>query len=158
MEFEETTKMCAKKLEVPLESAMPDKSTERPGAHKTTLDKQDTHVLFEANESTRTRTVMTQPRDHEDLVAERFNSLSHYNLVHKPHSHTHQAMKFWMRALQLIEGGKSLENFPAWQMTKVKSKKEVTQKGARWRDCSLCDANGHQSSQECGVGAKVLNI
>ena len=41
--------------------------------------------IIVAHESTRTRTGKIEARDHEDLLAEKeFNSLSHYNLVHKP--------------------------------------------------------------------------
>ena len=40
--------------------------------------------IVEAHESTRKRLESTLPRSHEDHMAERgFNSMSHYNLVHK---------------------------------------------------------------------------
>ena len=39
---------------------------------------------MEAHESTRNRLERTLPNDHEDRIAGKgFNSLSHYNLVHK---------------------------------------------------------------------------
>ena len=54
------------------------------GAHKTLLKNQDTHIV-DAHESARTRIGKTQSSDHEELLGEKgFNSLSCYNLVHKP--------------------------------------------------------------------------
>ena len=49
--------------------------------------------IVEADESRRKRLESTLPRDHEDHIAEKgFNSISHYNLVHKLIP-MHQAMK-----------------------------------------------------------------
>ena len=48
---------------------------------------------------------------------------------------------------------------PAWQLTKVRHKTEViaeaTKKG---KTAHFCVVNGHLSSQECGVGAKISEI
>ena len=41
-------------------------------------------INVETHESTRKRLESTPPRNHEDHIAEKgFNSISHYNLVHK---------------------------------------------------------------------------
>ena len=92
MEFNDTMKNACNKLEVPLESAMPCKLDTKHGETRSTQDnswKTRYGCIIEAHEPTRTRIGATQPRDHEDLIAERrSNSLRHYNLVHKPHTHT----------------------------------------------------------------------
>ena len=50
-----------------------------------------------------------------------------------------------------------LEKLPAWQGTKVKSKKAVIAKAQKRRkDSSFCDVDGLVQPQEFGVGAKVL--
>ena len=49
-----------------------------------TNGKHDTHGIVEADESTSKRVKETQHRDHEGHLVEKvFNSLSHYNRVHK---------------------------------------------------------------------------
>ena len=88
MEFNDTMKNAHKNLEVPLESAMPciiaSKHEETRGAHDSSR-KTRYACIIEAHVSTRTRVGATQPSDHEDRTAERrLNSLTHYNLVHKP--------------------------------------------------------------------------
>ena len=49
-----------------------------------------------------------------------------------------------------------LEKMPAWQMTKVKSKKEVIREAQQERrTVHFCHADGHLSYQECGVRTEV---
>ena len=75
-------------LETQLESAMPCKSVSWRG--ETCSKKSDTRKLkyaciVEAHESTRSRTGKTQPRDHEDIIAEKEASRRAIALVvHKP--------------------------------------------------------------------------
>ena len=67
----------------------------------------------------------TQQTYHEDRIAvEGFNSLSHYNLVRK-FVPMPQAMKSPDAKAAVDKKWKKLEKLPAWQLTKVRSKKEV---------------------------------
>ena len=73
----------------------------------------------------------TQPRDDEDLIAERgSNSSSHHNFVHKPIPFL-QAMKILDAKAAADKELVKLRNLPAWQVTKVKSKKEVIEKARK---------------------------
>ena len=145
MEFNDTMKNARKKLEVPLESAMPctiaGKHEETRGAHDSSR-KTRYACIIEAHISTRTRIGATQPRDHEDRIAERrLNSLTHYNLVHKPIP-IPQAMKISDAKAAVDKEWEMLEKMPAWQVTKVKSKTEViqkAQKGGTFHFASLMD-------------------
>ena len=87
-----------------------------PGGRKTKYA-----CIVEADESTRKRLEGTLQKDHEENIAGKgINSLNHYNLVHfipMPES-----MK--IPDAKAAEWGK-LEKIPAWQLTKVRSKKEV---------------------------------
>ena len=53
---------------------------------------------------------------------------------------------------------KKLETIAAWQMEKVKSKKEVILEAQRDRESPLCFTDGHVSSEECGVRTKITKI
>ena len=78
-----------------------------------------------AHESTRTRLESTLPRNHEDHTAEReFNSLTHCNVVHK-FVPVLPAMKILDAKAAVNKEWEKLEKIPAWQMNKVKSKKDV---------------------------------
>ena len=80
---------------------------------------------------TRTRIGKTQSRDHEDLVDEKgFNSLSHYNLVHRPIP-IHHAITIPDAKAAVDREWEKLEKLPAWQVTQVKSKKEVIGKAQK---------------------------
>ena len=52
------------------------------------------------------------------------NSLQHYNLVHKCIP-VHQAMKIPAAKAAVVKEWEKLEKIPAWNLTKVRSKKEV---------------------------------
>ena len=81
--------------------------------------------MVEGHESTRKRLERTPLKDHEDHIAEKgFNSLSHHNLVHK-FILVHQAMKSLDAKAAVDKEWEKLEKLPAWQMTKVKNKREV---------------------------------
>ena len=59
--------------------------------------------------------------NHEDHIAGRGdNSLQHFNLVHK-----FIPMPQAQRKQQWIKNGRDLKKIPAWEVTKVRSKKEV---------------------------------
>ena len=81
--------------------------------------------IVEAHESTRQRVEPSQPRNHEDHIAGKgYTSMTHYKLVHEfilmP-----QAMKIPDAKAAVDKEWKKLEKIPAWQLEKVKSKKEV---------------------------------
>ena len=63
--------------------------------------------------------------NHEDHIAGKGeNSLQHYNLVHK-FIPMPQAMKIPAAKAAVDKEWKKLEKFSAWNLTKVKSKKQV---------------------------------
>ena len=96
-EFKETIKNARKKLETPMAHAVLCK-TSKKSQHgetraKTGEFKSKLACLLEASESTRLRVEESLPNYHEDhIVGKGYNSLQHYNLVHK-FIPMHQAMK-----------------------------------------------------------------
>ena len=79
----------------------------------------------EFHESTRQRVESSQLKNHEYHVASKgFTSMTHYNLVHifipMP-----QRMNIPDAEAAVDKEWKKLETIPAWQLEKVKSKKEV---------------------------------
>ena len=104
--------------------------------------KQDLRVL-EADESKRLRKGESLPNHHEDHIAGKGNnSLQHYNLVHKFIPMT-QAKKNPAAKVAVDKEWEKLEKFSAWNLTKVRSKKEVIDeartKGAKVHFASLMD-------------------
>ena len=135
MEFNNTMTHSRNKLEVPLESAMPCRVStmpRNPFVHTTVLEKHDTHVSWmPTKKKTDRASGTTQPRDDEDLIAERgSNSSSHHNFVHKPIPFL-QAMKILDAKAAADKELEKLRKLPAWQVTKVKSKKEVIEKARK---------------------------
>ena len=99
--------------------------------------------ILEASESTRLRMGESLPVHHEDHIAEKWsNSLQHYNLVHK-FIPMPQAMKIPAAKAAVDKEWEKLEKIPAWDLTKVKSKKSVIfesrTKGAKVHFASLMD-------------------
>ena len=83
------------------------------------------------------------PNYHEDHIAgRRNNSLQHKNLVHK-FIPMPQAMKIPAAKAAVDKEWEKLEKIPAWDLTKVRSKKEVIDeartKGAKVHFASLMD-------------------
>ena len=81
---------------------------------------------MEAHESTRKCIGKSQQTDHDDRIAgKKFNSLRHYNLVHKcilmP-----RAMNIPEAEAAVDKKWEKLQKLTAWQMTRVR-KKEVSQ-------------------------------
>ena len=85
------------------------------------------------------------PHHHEDHIAGKGdNLLQHFNLVHKfilmP-----QAMKIPAAKAAVVKECEKLEKIPAWNLTKVRSKKEVIDeartKGAKVHFASLMGTN-----------------
>ena len=98
---------------------------------------------MEASESTRLRMGESLPKHHEDHIAGKGdNSLQHYNLVHK-FIPMPQAMKVLAVKAAVDNQWEKLEKISAWNLTKVRSKKEVIYeartKGAKVHFASLMD-------------------
>ena len=96
--------------------------------------------ILEASESTRMRMEESLPKYHEGHIAEKVdNSLQHYNMAQiysyaSSNEDTHSKSS---------SGWERLEKIPAWDLTKVRSKKEVMDeartKGAKVHFASLMD-------------------
>ena len=81
--------------------------------------------FLEADESTRLRMGNSIPHYHQDHIAGKGeNSLQHYNLVHK-FIPMPQAMKIPASKAAVDKEWEKLEKISAWNLTKVRSKKEV---------------------------------
>ena len=134
-EFKETIKNARRKLEVPMEAAMScKKGTKKLSSFQETgakscesnkVPKTKKGCRVESHEPTRQRVEPSLPKNHEDHIAGKgYASMSHYNLMHKlipiP-----QAMKIPDAKAPVDKEWKNLETIPAWQLEKVKSKKEV---------------------------------
>ena len=109
--------------------AMPCKTCKKSKNGKTRSKTDDFFSQFacilEASESTRMRMEESLPNYHEDHIAGKGdNSLQHYNLVHK-FIPMPQAMKIPAAKAAMDKEWEKLEKFSAWNLTKVKSKKEV---------------------------------
>ena len=86
---------------------------------------QNLRVFWEASESTRLRMEESPPNYHDDHIAGKGdNSLQHYNLVHQ-FIPMPQAMKIPAAKAAVDKKWEKLEKIPAWNLTKVKSKKQV---------------------------------
>ena len=99
--------------------------------------------ILEADESTRLRMGNSIPHHHEDHIAGKSeNSLQHYNLVHK-FIPMPQAMKIPAAKAAVDKEWEKLEKISAWNLTKVKSKKQVINEarmsGAKVHFISLMD-------------------
>ena len=99
--------------------------------------------ILEASESTRMRMGESLPTHHEDHIAGKGdNSLQHYNLAHK-FIPMPQATKIPAAKAAADKEWENLEKIPAWNLTKVRSKKEVIDEarmsGAKVHFASLMD-------------------
>ena len=99
--------------------------------------------IVEADESTRMRMGNSMPHYHHDHIAGKGeNSLQHYNLVHK-FIPMPQAMKNFAAKAAVDKEWEKLEKIPAWNLTKVRSKKRVIDEartsGAKVHFASLMD-------------------
>ena len=81
--------------------------------------------ILEADESTRMRVGNSIPHRQEDHIAGKGdNSLQHYNVVHK-FIPMPQAVKITAAKAAVDKEWEKLEKISAWNLTKVRSKKEV---------------------------------
>ena len=125
-EFKETIKNARKKLETSVAPAMPCKIMKKNcGSGGFNKVKTKLACILEADESTRLRMGNSVPNKHEDHIAGKGdNSLLHYNLVHK-FIPMPQAMKIPTAKAAVDKEWEKLEKNSAWNLTKVRSKKEV---------------------------------
>ena len=124
-EFKETIKNARKKLETSVALAMPCKIMKNCGSGASNKIKTKLACILEADESTRMRMENSIPHHHEDHIAGKGeNSLQHYNLVHK-FIPMPQAMKIPAAKAAVDKEWEKLEKISAWNLTKVKSKKQV---------------------------------
>ena len=92
--------------------------------------------ILEADEFTRLRMEESLPNHHEDHIAGKGeNSLQHYNLVHK-FIPMPQAMEIPAARAAVEKEWETLEKISAWNLTKVRSKKEVIDE-ARTKDAKV---------------------
>ena len=114
--------------------------------------------ILEADESKRLRKGEPLPTHHEDHIAGKGNkSLQHHNLVHKfipmPQTFKNPAAK-----AAVDKECEKLEKFFAWNLTQVRSKKEVIDEartsGAKVHFASLMD----MSFEKCWVGGKAPKV
>ena len=124
-EFKETIKNARKKLETSVALAMPCKIMNNCGSDGSDKIHTKLACILEADEPTRLRMGNSLPNHHEDHIAGKGdNSLQHYNLVHK-FIPMPRAMKISAAKAAVDKKGENLENIPAWNLTKVKSQKQV---------------------------------
>ena len=125
-ELKETIKNACKNLESSVAPAMPCKIMKKncgSGASNKNLNKICACIL-EADESKRLPMGESLPNHHADHVAGKGNySLQHYNLVHK-FIPMPQAMKITAAKAAVDKKWEKMEKFSAWNLTKVRSKKE----------------------------------
>ena len=124
-EFKETIKNAHKKLETSVVPAMPCKIVKNCGSGASNKIKTKLACILEGGDSTRMRMGNSIPHHHEDHIAGKGeNSLQHYNLVHKLIPMP-QAMKIPATKAAVDKEWEKLEKISAWNLTKVRSKKEV---------------------------------
>ena len=130
-EFKDIMKNARRKLEIPMPAATPCKTPiNSSGETYCGIGKSKTKhaCIVEADESTRIRLKGAPSRYHGDHIsAKGINSLSRYNLVHK-FSPILQALKI-LDAKAAVERMGKMEKIPAWQLPKVRNKKEVIDEG-----------------------------
>ena len=124
-EFKETIKNARKKLETSVAPALPCKIANFCGSGASNKIQTKLACILEADESTRLRMGESLPNHHEDHIAGKGdNSLQHCNLVQK-FIPMPQAMKIPAAKAAVDKEWEKLEKISAWNLTKVKSKKQV---------------------------------
>ena len=126
MEFKETIKNARKKSETSVAPAMLCKIMKKNcGSGGSNKIKTKLACVLEADESTRLRVGNALPNHHEDHIAGKgHNSLQHKNLVHK-FIPLPQAIKIPASKAAVDKEWEKLKKSSAWNLTKVRSKKEV---------------------------------
>ena len=170
--MKKTSKKRRKKLEVPIEGAMPCKKKEQRSTlgfgklmrsdASNKIQRQSMHASWrpvESHESTWQRVEPFLPKDHEDHIAGKgYNSVAH-TIWYTTSIPMPQAMKIPDAKAAVDKEWKKLDTIPAWQLEKVKSKQEVILEAKRDRKQSpLCYIDGPLSYQHCGVKTTISDI
>ena len=129
--------------------AMPCKIMKNYGSGGSDKNKTRLACILEADECTRMRMGNSIPHHHEDHIAGKGeNSLQHYNLVHT-FIPMPQGMKIPAAKAAVDKEWEKLEKISAWNLTKVRSKKQVIDEartsGTKVHFC----INGHMSLEKC---------
>ena len=120
-EFKETIKNARKKLETSVAPAMPCKITKNCGSGASNKIQTKLACILEADESTRMRMGNSIPHHHEDHIKIHYStSIWFTSLFLMP-----QAMKIPAAKAAVDKEWEKLEKISAWNLTKVKSKKDV---------------------------------
>ena len=119
------------------------KSTENCGSGASNKIRTRLACILEADESARLRMGESLPNHQKDQIAGKGDkSLQHYNLVHK-FIPTRRSLKIPAAKAAVDKGWENLEKISAWNLTKVRSKKEVIDearmKGAKVHFAPLMD-------------------
>ena len=111
--------------------------------------------ILEPSESTRMRMEESLPDHHEDHIAGKGDSsVQHYNSVHKLIPMP-RAMKIPASKAAVDKEWEKLEKISAWNLTKVKSNKQVIDEAKNvGRYSSFCIINGHMSFENAELEAK----
>ena len=143
-EFKLAMKAARRKLEVPMPAAMPCKiPIKSSGETHRNIGKRKTKYacVVDADESTRPRLEGAVRKPHQDhITAKGTNSITHYSLVHR-FIPIPQAFKIPDAKAAVEKEWEKLEKIPAWQLTKVRNKKEVIKetrnKGRKFHFCVI---------------------
>ena len=121
-----------------------------------TIQKTKPACIVEAHEFARKRLEKTLPKDREDSIAEKgVQKMSHETLVRK-FVPMLQALNIQDANWALDKERDKLEKLASWHLTKVMSKKRgCSGSTLRAKNSPFCYADGHLSSQKCGVGTEV---
>ena len=130
MEFKEIIKHARRKLETPMAPAMPcktcKKNKRREARSKTDDFKSKFACILEASGSTRMRMEEPLPKYHEDHIAGKKGTI-HYNITiwYTNLFLCLKQMKIPAAKAAVHKEWEKLEKIPAWDLTKVRSKREV---------------------------------
>ena len=120
-EFKEIMNNARRKLEIPMPAGMPCKLQREKYRETCRVDECTTKIRLHCWK----RMEGSPHKKHEDHIAGKWmNSLSHYNLVHKFYSYASS----YENSCSKSSGGQGMEKMEkisAWNLTKVRSKKEV---------------------------------
>ena len=145
-EFKPIMKAARKKLEVPMQAAMLCKTPVSCRGETCSIGKRKTKYacVVDADESTRPRLMGAGHKPHQvHFTAKGTNSTTHYTVLFTNSFRCFKHSKFQMQRRQWRNNGTKLEKIPAFQLTKVRNKKDVIKeardKGRKVHFASLMD-------------------